>query len=109
MFLVLFVVRGIPANLLDVAFVKNLTICPEPAPSRACAGVVSSPVTWPVSVGRLGASLVLRPLFLFLFLFLIQFLFQLIQFLMTLFLIQFLTFLSLILFLTTLILFLLRG
>ena len=33
---------------------------------RACAGAVSSSVTWPVGVGRLGASLVLRPLLLFL-------------------------------------------
>ena len=63
------------------------SICKEPDHlPRACAGVVSSPVTWPVSVGRLGASLVLRPLLLFL----IQFLFQLIQFLTTLILFLFL-------------------
>ena len=36
-------------------------IYPGPVHSRAFAGVASSPVTWLVSVGRPGASLVLRP------------------------------------------------
>ena len=61
MYLVLSVAPGIPANLSIVLFVKSLVICPGPVPSRACAGAASSPVTWPVSVGGLGASLVLRP------------------------------------------------
>ena len=69
--------------------------CPLSGLCRRC----KQPGHVAVSVGRLGASLVLRLLFLFLIQ--IQFLFQLIQFLMT----QFLTFLSL----TTLILFLLLA
>ena len=76
MYLVLSVAPGTLVNLFTVPSVKNLVICPGPVPSRACAGAARSPAMWPVSVGRLGASLVLRPLLLF----------QLILFLSTLFL-----------------------
>ena len=61
------VAPGTLVNLFTVPSVKNLIICPGPVPSRACAGAARSPAMWPVSVGRLGASLVLRPLLLLLF------------------------------------------
>ena len=65
------VLSGTLVNLFTVPSVKNLVVCPGPVPSRACAGAARSPAMWPVSVGRLGASLVLRPLLLFLFLLLV--------------------------------------
>ena len=65
MYLVLSVAPGTLVNLFTVPSVKNLVICPGPLTSRACAGAARSPAMWPVSVGRLGASLVLCPLLLF--------------------------------------------
>ena len=65
MYLVLTVVPGTPANLSPVVSAKDLVICLGPVPSRACAGTASSPVMWPVSADWPGASLVLRPPFLF--------------------------------------------
>ena len=91
MFMALNVVSGILVSQPTVPFVARPAIYPGPVRSRSFAGAVSSPVTWPVSVGRLGASLFLRALLLLLLVFLIQFLFQLILFLTTLFLILFLT------------------
>ena len=61
------VLSGTLVNLFTVPSVKNLGICLGPVPSRACAGAARSPAMWPVSVGRLGASLVLRLLLLLLF------------------------------------------
>ena len=61
MFMALNVVLGVLVSQASVPFVVRPAIYPGPVHSRAFAGVASSPVTWLVSVGRPGASLVLRP------------------------------------------------
>ena len=61
------VVPGTLANLSIVLFVKNLVICLWPVPSGLCWRC-KQPGYGPMSVGRLGASLLLHPtLILFLF------------------------------------------
>ena len=61
MFMALNVVFGVLVSQPSVPFVVRPAIYPGPVPSRAFAGVASSLVTWLMSVGRPGASLVLRP------------------------------------------------
>ena len=61
MFTALDIVFGVLVSKPSVPFVVRPAIYPRPVHFWAFAGVASSPVTWLVSVGRPGSSLVLRP------------------------------------------------
>ena len=60
-------VRGTLVSPSSFLCAVSLVIFSVPVPSRACDGVVKSPVMWPGSVCGPGASLVLRLPFLFLY------------------------------------------